>query len=370
MPAPKPLIISQHAERNPLMNSNFKIAKFLTIKLGVCLASFCIVNTAIDACAQAKVLTYRSEAEVQMTHAEDYPLAFFLAQQAAKARAYTQAESLLLQQPFLKGVKLSAPERYALFNLLASDILNYTPTDANTPLYKYKLTYDTLKFPEKYIDYQMRYVGEIMSVGYEWSYDQALQSQIVDYLSRINAIGDENAARLLRVTEGKKLFSAVKAQDLLSEAYAYHREKKYDKALALTQQAIQLEPDYIGYALMKISILIGQFKADKNNQKLDEALKTAGTLIEKYPADPYTHFLRASLYLYQDVIPEQGLKDMEQAVALKQEAIPPIYYLVLGSLAQKAGKQSQSQDAFAKACALGLEKTCNISSVKGKIELN
>jgi tetratricopeptide (TPR) repeat protein len=345
-----------------------KIKKSFFVSLTLCVAST-LASTLASTPLQAKIITYRSEAEVQITHEEDYALAFYLAQQAAKARAYTQAEPLILQLPFLKGVKLSPAERYAVFNLLASDILNYTPSDANTPLYKYKLTYDTLKFPEKYIDYQMQYVGEIMSVGYEWSYDQALQSQIVDYLSRINAIRDENAARFLRVTEGKKLFSAIKAQDLRNEAYTYHREKKYEKALALTEQAIQLEPDYIGHSLMKLSILIGQFKAEKNNQKLDEALKTAGKLIEKYPTDPYTHFLRASLYLYQDVIPEQGLKDMEQAIALKKDAIPPVYYLVLGSLAQKSGKLSQSQDAFAKSCALGLTETCN-ASVKGKIELN
>lgn len=331
--------------------------------------TFLLSCTLLCAPLQAKTLTYRSEAEVQLTHPEDYALGLFLAQQAAEQRAFSQAEPELLNEAFLRGVKLSAAERHALTGLLASDILHYNPTDARAPLYKYKLTYDTLKFPEKYSDYQVQYLGEIAADGYAWQYKQQLQNQVVDYLSRINSIQDENQAHLLRLTEGKKLFDAVTALSLIDEASVMHRNKKHDKALELSNQAIQTQPDYIVGYLMKISVLIGQFKANDDSHKLDEALRTSTELLDKYPQDPYLHMVRAALYLYQDVIPAQGIQDIEKAIALHPAPAPAIYDLLMGMITKKSKLVSQSQQAFQRACEKGIPEACQPNKLP-KIDMN
>lgn len=318
---------------------------------------------------QAKTLIYRSEAEVQLTHPEDYSLGLFLAQQAAEQRAFAQAEPELLKAPFLRGVKLSAAERHALVKLLARDVLHYNPTDARAPLYKYKLTYDTLKFPEKYSDYQVDYLGEIAADGYAWQYKQNLQQQVVDYLSRVNGIQDENQAHILRLTEGKKLFDAITALSLIDEAFTMHSNKKYDKAFALSNQAIETQPNYIVGYLMKISVLIGQFKANNDTHKLDEALKTSTELLDKYPQDPYLYMVRAALYLYQDVIPAQGIQDIEKAIALHPVPVPAIYDLLMGMIAKKSKQATQSQQAFQRACDKGIQEACQPSKLP-KIDMN
>lgn len=331
--------------------------------------TFLLSCTLLCAPLQAETLTYRSEAEVQLTHPEDYALGLFLAQQAAEQRAFAQAEPELLNQPFLRGVKLSAADRHALVGLLASDILSYKPTDTRAPLYKYKLTYDTLKFPDKYVDYQMQYLGEIAADAYEWHYKQKLQDQIVNYLSRVNGIHDENQAHLLRLTEGKKLFDAVTALNLIDEAFLLQRNQKHDKALELSNQAIETQPNYIVGYLMKISILIAQFKANEDSHKLDAALKTSTEALNKYPQDPYLHMVRAALYLYQDVIPAQGIQDIEKAIALHPAPAPAIYDLILGMIAKKGKKASQSQQAFQRACEKGIQEACQPNNLP-KIEMN
>lgn len=332
---------------------------------GVFLMGFC-------ASAQAKSYTYRAEAEVQVTHPEDESLGLYLAEQVARRRAYEQGEALLLQQAFLKGARLSAQDRYALSVDLANTALFYASSESNNLLFKGKVSYDSIKFPETYATYYVTHFGDLLTRGYEYNYHQELTHQIADFLARMNTTTDINAVRLLRVTEGNKWFKKVTAERFFKEAVELRDGERIEKSFERIQQAIDLEPDYLVYPLFKMSLLIQQYKANDDNKKLDQAIVLASELIEKSPEKGLLYIIRASLYLYQDVIPAQGISDVEQAIALQEKGkgseLTAPYYMILGIIAKRSEKHALSREAFQKACDLGFASFCN-AEVDAKIEL-
>lgn len=339
------------------------------MRLSALYAAFLI---GLSPAVQAKTFVYRAEAEVQVTHPEDESLGLYLAEQVARRRAYAQGETLLLQQAFLKGAQLSAQERYALSVNLANTALFYASSESNNLLFKGKVSYDSIKFPEAYATYYVSHFGNLLTHGYEYSYHQELTHQIAEFLARINGTTDINAVRLLRVTEGNKWFKKVTAERFFKEAVELSDGERIEKAFERIQQAIDLEPDYLVYPLFKMSLLIQQYKANDDNKKLDQAIALASELIEKSPQKGFLYIIRASLYLHQDVIPAQGISDVEQAIALQEKVkgseLTAPYYMILGIIAKRSGKQALSREAFQKACDLGFASFCN-ADVDAKIEL-
>lgn len=344
-----------------------KIVRSFALSLGVCLASAAI-NTAVH----AKTYTYRSEAEVQVTHPEDESLGLYLAEQVSRRRAYEQGEALLLQQSFLKGTRLSEQDRYALSVDLANTALFYASPGSNNLLFKGKVTYDSIKFPEAYATYYVSHFADLLTHGYEYNYHQKLTTEVADFLTRINTTTDINAVRLLRITEGNKWLKKVKAERFLKEAVELHDGDRFEKAFERIQEAIDLEQDYLVYPLFKMSLLIKQYKANDDNKKLDQAIALASQLIEKSPEEGFLYIVRASLYLHQDIIPAQGISDVEQAIALQEKRkgseLTAPYYMIMGIIAKRSGKQTLSREAFQKACDLGFANFCN-ANVDAKIEL-
>lgn len=310
--------------------------------------------------AHAKTLIYRGEAEVQLRYPEDEAIGNYVAKRIALLRAYQQAQPLILKQDFVKDLAFTDAEKHALSVKMASDTIVYPSTSASNPLFKSKITYNTLDFPKSFLSYSMQHFGELSTEAYIYNYHQQLTQQAIHYLNKLNQITDANAAKLLRLTEGKTLLAKVEAEALSEEGEKLIQKERYAEAMTKFESAIAKAPAHVGYRISKISVLVKEYLKDKNQNsaKLDQAIKLTSDLIDTHPKDSLFYFLRAAFYMYQDVVPAQGVQDLQQAIALGNKREYPMYYTLLGLAAKKSGQKTLSRDAFKEACKLGFQPVC------------
>lgn len=309
--------------------------------------------------AQARVVTFRDEAKVQVTYTEDHDLGAYLAYLLALRGALSQAHPFMAEQAFITDAKIDAAKIDVLAYLLIQHKLSYVSKVESqgdlSILHKIKLDYETLRFPSDISEIYLKSIGDWVFVQYLLQQNQDLEKALTTYLREIKASPDKAYQRLLRETKGKNLtqkYQAFQLQDVLS----YHLGKgETDQALETLDKMVTLNPDSVAYKIEYALLLMHTATArnqryQNHPERNEQALALTSELIGQVKDEGGVRLVRSLIYFNQGLLLERALEDVNQVIALN--ANNNFAHLLKGLISLKMRNRSQAQKSFETACEL------------------
>lgn len=309
--------------------------------------------------AQAKVVTFRDEARVQVTYAEDRELGAYLAYLLALRSALTQAHPFMAAQDFVKQAMIEPEKIDVLAYLLIQHKLSYvSKAESQSDLsivHKIKLDYETLGFPTDISEIYLKSIGDWVFVQYLLAQNQDLEKALTAYLREVKASPDKAYQQLLRETKGKALAKTYQAFQL-QDALSYHLAKdETDQALEILDKMVTLNPDSVAYKVEYALLLMHTARARRQRyqnhpERNEQALALISDLVGHVKDDGGIRLVRSLIYFNQGLVLERALDDVNHVI----ESNPQnnFAHLLKGLIALKMRNRSLAQKSFETACEL------------------